>query len=687
MSQEVKLNKALTVRSILISIIFTVVIAVLSNLSWLYTTKGELITAVMLPFIYIPLVNAVLGRISPKLRLSAAELVPLLFIILVNGGVSYVGGGGQEFYGNIDKTITAVGAALNEPFMAAQFQSWVPSYMFPKDSLTLSIWQNGLRPGQTLPLGEFIVPVIYWSLYMLLIFGFSFFLIFGIYGKRWVDVENLVFPYAVANTYIINASVDVDENNRSRWFSFKVPEYKVFWVSFLVGLLTAALPVAAQFLPALVPGTQEYGATPIEFPAMAAVLPSTMARGTLEIPQVAVWLLIPTNALATIFLVWVVLGVIYPAVAVQAGWIPYQPGVEFRWSWEDTPGNWYPFPFEEMWIGVLMGLGIVTLWSARDRIREMYDALKGKDVNEYGLSLRTMSIFGIVVTLGMLVFLIASGVPPVIALIMLILMYIIYSYIAKLQSQFYLHVGDFIGWGGQSWAYAPGAALGYWPASPTIETGTYASFATVNMETPLLGCWTLRCSGLSPGGPAALYKVARDVRANMKDILLASIIIALVFVPVTYITYVWILGHGGGIAHTHAWGSWVHWWKYGFGVTGFGTGITGETNIWAPFTWHALGMVVFFIIYAMRMKFSWFFIDPAAFAFAAPFMDYNWLIALVTLIVRIIMIRAVGTTRFTRYATAIASGVIWGNAAPILLLWFVEFTTAIVPGFMSFYVP
>jgi hypothetical protein len=203
MSQEVKLNKALTVRSILISIIFTVVIAVLSNLSWLYTTKGELITAVMLPFIYIPLVNAVLGRISPKLRLSAAELVPLLFIILVNGGVSYVGGGGQEFYGNIDKTITAVGAALNEPFMAAQFQSWVPSYMFPKDSLTLSIWQNGLRPGQTLPLGEFIVPVIYWSLYMLLIFGFSFFLIFGIYGKRWVDVENLVFPYAVANTYIM----------------------------------------------------------------------------------------------------------------------------------------------------------------------------------------------------------------------------------------------------------------------------------------------------------------------------------------------------------------------------------------------------------------------------------------------------------------------------------------------------
>jgi hypothetical protein len=89
----------------------------------------------------------------------------------------------------------------------------------------------------------------------------------------------------------------------------------------------------------------------------------------------------------------------------------------------------------------------------------------------------------------------------------------------------------------------------------------------------------------------------------------------------------------------------------------------------------------------MRMKFSWFFIDPAAFAFAAPYMDYCWLIALVALIVRVIMIRVVGTTRFTRYATAIASGLVWGYVAPILLLWLVEFSTVVIPRFMSFYVP
>jgi len=685
--EEIKLNRALTAKSLAISIILTIILIVLGNLTWLYTSKGEVVTVVLLPFFYYALLNALLMKINQRIKLSAAEMT-LLYVVLLFAGSLGPCSWGDVFQQYIEKTIVAAGMLLADPAILGRIKAWVPSYMFPRSDLAINAFYNGLQPGQTFPIAEFIAPIIYWSVYTLLIFCLLFFLSFGLWGKRWVEVENLLFPYAIPVTYVIKSSLDVEEGtNKSKWFSLRITEYKVFWVAFLIGLLNSILPIVSQFIPVYIVGTQEYGATPIEFPVMAAALPGTMARGTFQLDQIAIWLLLPTNSLATIIIVWLIFGVIYPAMAVQAGWIPYQPGVEFRWSWDDTPGNWYPFPFEIMWIGVLLGFGIVTLWSLRDRIKEMLSALTGKDKIEYGLSLRAVTLMGIIVTIAILVFFIASGVPPLIAIIQLILGYIVITFLAKLTSMYFFHVGDFMGWGGASWIFAPGASLGYYPSLITPETSTYAAFATSSMAIPFNGCWTLRCIGISPGGVASLYKVARETNANLKDILIGGLIICIIGVPVGYFSYIWILAHGGGVANTSSWGSWVHQWKYGYGTLGLGTGITGETNMFAVFQWHILGMILFFIIYALRMKFTWFFIDPAAFAFAAPYMDYSWLCALTALIVRVILIRVVGSTRFTKYVTAIASGVIWGYAAPLLIAWLVEFTTVCIPKFMSYYVP
>ncbi|MEM2261920.1 MAG: DUF6784 domain-containing protein [Nitrososphaerota archaeon] len=685
--EEAKLGKALTAKSLSISIVLAIVLIVLGNLTWLYTSKGEVVTVVLLPFFYYALLNTLLMKINPKIKLSAAEMA-MLYVVLLFAGALGPCSWGDVFQQYIEKTIVAAGMLLADPGISNNIKALVPSYMFPRNDLAISVFYNGLQPGQVFPMAEFIAPIIYWSIYTLLIFCLLFFLSFGLWGKRWVEVENLLFPYALPVTYVIKSSLDIEEGtSKSRWFSLKITEYKVFWIAFLVGLLNSILPIIAQFLPIYMAGMQEYGAAPIEFPAMAAAFPGTMARGTFQVDQIAIWLLLPTNSLATIIIVWLIFGVIYPAIAVQAGWIPYQPGVEFRWSWDDTPGNWYPFPFEIMWIGILMGFGIVTLWSLRDRFKEMLSTLTGKDKIENGLSLRAVTIMGIVVTIAILAFFIASGVPPIIAVIQLILGYIVITFLAKLTSMYFFHVGDFMGWGGASWIFAPGASLGYYPTIASPETATYAAFVTSSMALPFNGCWTLRCIGISPGGTAALYKVARETNANLKDILIGGLIVCLICVPVGYFSYIWILTHGGGVANTSSWGSWVHYWKYSYGTLDFSTGITGETNMFAVFQWHILGIILFFIIYALRMKFAWFFIDPAAFAFAGPYMDYSWLCALTALIIRVILIRVVGSTRFTKYVTAIASGVIWGYAAPLLIAWLVEFTTVCIPSFMSYYVP
>jgi len=117
------------------------------------------------------------------------------------------------------------------------------------------------------------------------------------------------------------------------------------------------------------------------------------------------------------------------------------------------------------------------------------------------------------------------------------------------------------------------------------------------------------------------------------------------------------------------------------------TGITGETNLAAAFPWHALGMLVFFAVYFMRMKFSWFLIDPAGLVFALPYAAWNWFLALLALIVKLIVIKIIGASKFSDYVKRIVSGAVMGYGATVIFAWFANLTTVQIPNFQSYYVP
>jgi len=251
---------------------------------------------------------------------------------------------------------------------------------------------------------------------------------------------------------------------------------------------------------------------------------------------------------------------------------------------------------------------------------------------------------------------------------------------------YWMHVGDFMGWGGQSVWMVPGAHMGYWPYTPSLETGNYAAFATVSMAVPFNATWTIRCGNISHQFLPA-YKMAHETKSNMKDVLKMSIIVFVAIAVLSYIVYTWFLIHGGGIGHTASWGSWVQWWKYDFGLLGSGTNITGETNPGAVLPWYGIGIVLFLIIYGANMKIPGFPIDPAAFAFAGTYIDYNWLNAIMALVLKVALTRIFGAQRTARYIVPIASGVFWGYYAPIVFAWFIEFTTVVMPTFQSFFVP
>jgi len=674
-SEKVEYRSPITVKSLVVTISFIVITETLSTFTKAYSTRGGLFVSFMLPFFYIPLFNLLLGKISPRLKLNINEMVLLLSAWFFIYGISMTGTVSPLNYffeGEMHRGIVV----LNDARYKTAFGAMVPSFMFPKSAEAVSAYMNGLKPGQALPWGEYVLPICYWTAYTTLVFVLIWWLTIALWGKRWVEVENLPFTTTVPFLYSIEASYDIDkETNKSRWLSFRLTETKVFWISAVAGI---ALGGGSLFNVYGLGGG--YGTVPgFGFPIeIRNLLPGARTGGTYYIDQGILWLLLPINSLATIVLVWLGVEVIYLMVAAQAGWIVYGPGGTYP-----TQPHWnitQPFPYGYIWGGAWVGFGIVTLWTLRGRFVEMFNSLRGKNITEFGFSLKQSTIFGLITIVGLILFFIGTGVPLITSLIIVGFSIITFTALGKLQAIFWLHDWDasFAQWVWQ----APGVALGYWPMNSTASTMTYAQFATRSIEIPGFYDGNLRCDGWSPGSAVGIYNIAHMAKTNMKHLLIGVIIISVATTVTYYISSTWFFNHAGGVLHTSV-GS-VSPGKYGRLFTG--DTVTPVKDSATLSWWYLIGMIIVFVPFMLRMKFSWFWIDPAAVAYPLPYMGWHWGPALVALIVKLIMIRVIGATRFTTYARSIASGLVIGYVAPIIILWITDFP-AMIANFQAYYVP
>ena len=696
--EAVKVQSGFSARAIVISIVLLVTAVIIGDLTWLYTTKGGTIISFFVPFIYIVLVNELIGRINKNWRLKAQELVVIFPALLLVNGIKYMPKGviaGQiGVIAMVEKTLMAFIGVLNNPTWSGYYRSMTPSFMFPaSDSLAVSILVNGLKPGQIFPFGEFLVPILYWSTYTILTYFLCLFLAFGIYGTPWVETERLIFPLSQPMIFLVNNASSIDETtNKSKIFNIKDPALKAFWIAFFIGFVLSLIPVAGEVLPVFsVWGAFSWGEQPILFTFLPSILPGAMAKGVMQVDQIALWMLLPNNVLLTAVIAYVIFGLLYQWLATLLGIIPYHPGVEFLWNWENMPGNWDPFPYRVIGVlGMMVGLGVLTLYNLKGRIKTLINALKGQDISERGLSLKTISTFGVAVVILLFLFFVASGVPMIIAIIMLLLAIIYYTALARVTSMLWWHVDDFITTGGVAYIYAPGAALGYWPSVlPSTGNSSQSWFVVSQLIWPFNGDNTLRNGSFGPGASVGYFKIAHDTNTNLKDAFLAVVLVVLIGVPLAYATDLYFVAHGGGITNTRCMGSYMGGSKAGNYVTSIsGLMPIGATNYVPAFIYGAIGFILVLFVFFMRARFAWWFIDPTALTMSmAVGLEWTWLSGLIALILKTILARALGLKKFEQYVLPIAVGIALGFGAPILFAGLLEFFTAVLPKFLSFYVP
>ena len=697
------LLRGITVRALVIYFVLLLPVMISGCILRNFTDKSATFHGWFIPLFYIVVINELLGKINPKFRLNAAELLVISMPMAMAAGKGYMVKGvtaGEVIWAQLDWGITAIASALFESSQKDFYLKMAPWFMFPEqDRLTVAdILYNGLKPGQTIPWGLLAVPILYWSLVTILVSMLGIWLVFGLFGQPWVEVERLVFPMAIAHNYLITKGVtEYDPTaRRSKIFDLGDPHTKAFWIGFIViGVPLSIAPVLTEVLPAIaaaIPGylAFQWGELKVVIPPLAAVLPGCYALGALIIDQGLIWTLLPNDVLYTSILIWVIFSVIWQGFAVVAGIYPYEPGMEYRWPWENVPHFWDPFPYGLLsLLGGTVAVGIWQLWVYRDRVRKVFGTITGgEDIVERGLSLKMTTWIGIITFILLVIIWTASGVPIIVSFLYVLFLAIWLITSARFWAELWWHEPNFAANG--DWPtvflFPIGGAIGAWTTAPTWEEGnTYAAFAYAHLNWAC-GSWVVRHNPLGQGVATIYYRIAHDNNANLKDIFLMMIATLFIGVITAQVVQIWVFAHSGGIRNTAAW-SWAFWLPVGDYLRGDWMVPPGAKPFHKGWMWGALGFVLVILIYWLRTRWAWLFLNPIVLAGIFWLTPYYWIDALVALIIKFVGIRVLGAKRFQEYIVPFIAGAVIGFGGMFLIAAIYNFFLVALPKFTATYVP
>lgn len=693
--KEVEFLPGLTKRSLAIGIPLLLIYAYLSVVIGLYTDKAGTFGTFVLPMIYLVAIFEILGRANPKWRLAPQEWVFVFSLFTFMGMHSYL-------------TMHAA-AHINPPQYVWSCIPWgdylafridplrdfwskaVPAVSIPPEPLRFSVAAmvvDGRSPGQAIPWGAVLQPLLYWGLVYLFYSFISAWIAFT-FGRPWVEEERLAFPLAVPSLYLFREASEASTGNKSRLFDFNIPHTKVFWAMIVIGIISGINPLLAEILPPI-PIAAWWGETNVALPFLAHLWPGAYAAAIFFIPQIAVGLVMPNDALITLILCWIVFGVLYQSIGVATGIIPYRPGMEFVWPWEDYPGMWMPFPYRLIAAnGVALAVTVWMLFRYRRRIGETLSTLWKRDIVERGLSLRLVTALMLIGFFGWYALLLAEGASPIVALLVPIWAILFSVMFARVYAEVFWHVGT--GWG-QAWipSYEFGRHVHGWPSYAEVTWGTpntNPAWFTVARHTANLSNWNITFSPLSSGHQVTLYKLAHDLKMRMTDLLIAIILGTLVFSFIAMpIEAYFILHTRGGLRATNVAGWWP-WMAAGWYHRGYWMG-AGQTPDVVSWLFYGVGLLIGLALYVLKVRFAWFwFLNVPALYVGMTIATYMWLTSLLALAIKFVAVRTVGIRRYEEYAMPACAGWILGFGAAWLPAALVNFIAIVIPRMGALWLP
>jgi hypothetical protein len=171
---------------------------------------------------------AVVGGLNTLMRrlgkgLSTAELLLVYCMSLVAGGIPSFGLTGLL----IPYIAGPYYFATPENKYAQILHPYIPKWFHPASQDAVTKLYEGLREGEAIPWGQWLVPLAVWTLLAFIVYA-AFFCLSTILRKRWIDDEKLVFPLLQLPIEMTSYGGDKRAvapffRNRTMWIFFAVP--------------------------------------------------------------------------------------------------------------------------------------------------------------------------------------------------------------------------------------------------------------------------------------------------------------------------------------------------------------------------------------------------------------------------------------------------------------------------------
>lgn len=320
--------------------------------------------------------NLLLPRISGRLRLDRAELATIYCMVLAAAGI--------PTYGLVAYLLPAVTAAdyYNDAAnnWAELLSKPMPPWLRPLDPAAIKGLYEGSK-GAGIPWGAWIVPLCYWTIFALAIFGLMFCLT-AIIRRQWIEKERLAFPLVDLQLEMIHTEPD----GRHPLF-----HNRLFWIAaaavFLIHSLNA-LQAYESRLPTI--PLQTY----LNFPDNAWPLSE---RLNVYFSVIGFGFLLTTEvAFSVWFFFWI--HKLQDLIAFYMGaWTPY---VRVR---------------ESQYIGAFVVFVLFMLWRARGHLWEVIrKAISGESDPKEAMSYR-FAVLGAIIAIAVLgAWCVASGISPLV---------------------------------------------------------------------------------------------------------------------------------------------------------------------------------------------------------------------------------------------------------------------------------
>ncbi|MCC6051192.1 MAG: hypothetical protein LM580_10815 [Thermofilum sp.] len=681
--------RVLTPPMLAIVIALSLVSALFNVWYWTLSTRNGSFHGWFIGPVYMALIFELLGRLNPRFRLNAAQQFLIILAVWWGAGKAFLVngiGGGENLAGAISHAYSYMVNALRDPSYRRWAWDLTPSFIAPKDLVEIEKISRGLMPGETINWAPWIAPIAFWTLWMVVTTLICIVFAYAVVCPRTVEVDRLIYPQSVPLTVLLTNSgtwIESGGKARTKLLDLADPRIKTFWISFVIGFaLLGMIPVLTEIMPALPLPAWEWGIVDLPFNAWFQTqnfLPGAYTFARVLMNGAIVFVLLPYDALITGVLGWLIFWVLYPTIGVRLGLLPYQPGAP-----EGSDGfyGWRaPLPLRAFSdYGLLFGVALLTLWQAKDTVRA---ALRGEAAG--GLPVKHLLYMFAALTVVWIAMWTAAGGHPLTILAVFIFFMLWQIAITRYMAELWWQVPTALYNVYHVYTWPFGAAIGAWSWAPSqANQALYITNVALVINTT---GGTYRHAPINMAYVAHTYKWARDFNADLRDVLLALIAMALISIPAAFVFSVWWYYHGGGYLKLNADGRGLVGASLNIGVRG----LTQNTTLFSLPTWyHAtlslLGIATVFAIHFLRMRLAWFLINPVALAYVVS-VPREWFTFLIALTVKSIATKIVGAKRFEEYAAYAAAGLCWGLGSTYLIGALFDLFTSVIPRFYALYVP